>query len=791
MADLRIVDAPVLLQESITDDVKMPTGGLGNFSVRLGDILWYVITKEQLANKNYVDLSSKSVKDSLDEHIADKANPHQVTKEQVGLGSVDNTADIDKPVSNATKSAIITATTDMATKAYVNQKDNLKADKATTLSGYGITDAYTKDETYSRVEINSALTLKSDVAYVDGKDGDLTTLTTNDKTNLVRAVNEIHDVTKGVVALYDKNVEAAAGAGVNGWTDLLIRTKYNRTLQSKLGEFISVKDFGAIADGTLHPVSEWTVVGSRIYYENLVAIQKDYPHVTALTDSIDWAATVKAFGVSNVVNFGDDKNHYVVNKTAFTNDNQKIIGNFATIRQTKADTQIFDASNKTNNYFSGIKFVGMGTADFANSAGSRSDGIYAYSANGLTVENCLFEGLSHSSLTCVKTSNVKFTNNKVLGLGAANLTDIDSHSNVGLVIDRESSNVIVSSNTMTDLAMGMQTGNLCSNVRIEKNFIARIKGQHAFYLGASQTNVSVVSNQVDTTSLSGIKIQTYDEESIDSVNVVIANNAVLNAGADGILVDSTSPAHVYNTADVTITGNTVRNSGQNGINARYLRKGVIADNIVDIAVRDGIAYDGAIDVLIDNNIISKAGNNGIAEFMVSTRCTVSNNKVINCAVNNTSGNRFGIFIPTNATELTLKDNTITDTYSKMQYGVFFESGDIATISVVGNTVTGATDAGLRKVATNVPFKYYANNIFEGALGSTIGVNSIPYQMGNTGRVFFASSMPSSGSFIQGDYVNNIAPSISDNSVVVGWLRITTGSNHVLNTDWVAIKQSTV
>ena len=99
MADLRIVDAPVLLQESITDDVKMPTGGLGNFSVRLGDILWYVITKEQFAHKNYVDLSYKGVKDSLDEHIADKANPHNVTKAQVGLGNVDNTADVDKPVS--------------------------------------------------------------------------------------------------------------------------------------------------------------------------------------------------------------------------------------------------------------------------------------------------------------------------------------------------------------------------------------------------------------------------------------------------------------------------------------------------------------------------------------------------------------------------------------------------------------------------------------------------------------------------------------------------------------------
>ena len=134
MADLRIVDAPVLLQESITDDVKIPTGGLGNFSVRLGDILWYVITKEQLANKNYVDLSSKGVKDSLDAHIADKNNPHQVTKAQVGLGNVDNTADADKPVSNAVSSAITTATNDMATKAYVNQQDNLKADKADTYS---------------------------------------------------------------------------------------------------------------------------------------------------------------------------------------------------------------------------------------------------------------------------------------------------------------------------------------------------------------------------------------------------------------------------------------------------------------------------------------------------------------------------------------------------------------------------------------------------------------------------------------------------------------------------------
>lgn len=39
-------------------------------------------------------------------HTADKNNPHNVTKEQVGLSNVDNTADMDKPVSNAVSSAI-------------------------------------------------------------------------------------------------------------------------------------------------------------------------------------------------------------------------------------------------------------------------------------------------------------------------------------------------------------------------------------------------------------------------------------------------------------------------------------------------------------------------------------------------------------------------------------------------------------------------------------------------------------------------------------------------------------
>lgn len=124
-----------------------------------------------------------SVATDLSTHEQDTGNPHDVTKAQVGLGNVDNTSDIDKPVSNAQATAINNAvsehnTSDTAHSNLFSQyrtsesQDNIdsnlqsqitnndtditnlqntKADKATTLAGYGITDAYTKTEVDAKV----------------------------------------------------------------------------------------------------------------------------------------------------------------------------------------------------------------------------------------------------------------------------------------------------------------------------------------------------------------------------------------------------------------------------------------------------------------------------------------------------------------------------------------------------------------------------------------------------------------------------------------------------------------
>lgn len=89
MSTLRISDAPLLPNVEGTE--KIPTGGRGDYAVSLNQVKTF---------------TQGGIPQQLEEHINDKSNPHQVTKEQVGLGSVDNTSDIDKPVSTETQEAL-------------------------------------------------------------------------------------------------------------------------------------------------------------------------------------------------------------------------------------------------------------------------------------------------------------------------------------------------------------------------------------------------------------------------------------------------------------------------------------------------------------------------------------------------------------------------------------------------------------------------------------------------------------------------------------------------------------
>lgn len=63
-----------------------------------------------------VDLQKKEIMAALNEHKNNTANPHNVTKSQVGLSNVDNTSDLNKPISTATQQAITNEATTRGNK---------------------------------------------------------------------------------------------------------------------------------------------------------------------------------------------------------------------------------------------------------------------------------------------------------------------------------------------------------------------------------------------------------------------------------------------------------------------------------------------------------------------------------------------------------------------------------------------------------------------------------------------------------------------------------------------------
>lgn len=107
---------------------KLNSGLNGDITNALNEAKAYTDAAKTTLEKLIQD-SDKVIKESLDAHIGNKSNPHNVTKAQIGLGNVQNLAPADMPVSTAQAAAIAAAKaagtkaqTDLSTHA--NRRDN-------------------------------------------------------------------------------------------------------------------------------------------------------------------------------------------------------------------------------------------------------------------------------------------------------------------------------------------------------------------------------------------------------------------------------------------------------------------------------------------------------------------------------------------------------------------------------------------------------------------------------------------------------------------------------------------
>lgn len=121
-AKTELETADATLQGNITKEVNDRKGEITRIEKLITD---------EAATRAQADID---VNEKVDLHIANKSNPHGVTKAQVGLGNVNNTSDADKPVSTAQATAIADAKA-----AGTNAQTNLTTHMQNMSNPHGVT----------------------------------------------------------------------------------------------------------------------------------------------------------------------------------------------------------------------------------------------------------------------------------------------------------------------------------------------------------------------------------------------------------------------------------------------------------------------------------------------------------------------------------------------------------------------------------------------------------------------------------------------------------------------------
>lgn len=142
MVDILVTGKKISDMDLVTEvkgDEKIPTDAVGDLAISPDQLVEYVRNSSSTSwgkivgdIDDQVDLKNKfyGINQTISTHVNNTDNPHNVTKNQIGLGNVDNTKDLDKPVSSATQEVLETK----ADKIYVDEELLLKADK-TSFSG--------------------------------------------------------------------------------------------------------------------------------------------------------------------------------------------------------------------------------------------------------------------------------------------------------------------------------------------------------------------------------------------------------------------------------------------------------------------------------------------------------------------------------------------------------------------------------------------------------------------------------------------------------------------------------
>ena len=273
---------------------------------------------------------------TINNHIANTSNPHSVTKAQVGLGNVDNTSDLNKPISTATQTAL------NGKQATLVSGTNIKTINNQPILGSGNIDIQSGSSYTSGTGIN----ITNDVISVEGvKDQNNVSQAIKTWTGTLAQYNAI--ATKDNNTLYnitDDNTAVAYQAYSKSETDTLISTALNNTLSTLypvgsiyIGTQSTCPLASLISGSTWVKVSEGRVLqGSDSGHSAGTTIAAGLPNITGtFNNTVNITAASGAFYTRSVSNSTGGTNTYTVSSAGAGIDasrSSSIYGNASTVQ---------------------------------------------------------------------------------------------------------------------------------------------------------------------------------------------------------------------------------------------------------------------------------------------------------------------------------------------------------------------------------------------------------------------------------------------------------------------------
>lgn len=521
------------------------------------------------------------------------------------------------------------------------------------------------------------------------------------------------------------------------------------TVQAKLRETVSVKDFGAVGDGVTDDrpaimLAAAAAVGKALYFpagtyllyktiaqsgelligalENIEIYGDGDLSVIKIADGTELGSSVNNAAVLNL-----RSNCYV--------HDIKIDGNRANIT---APVEISDCILITGSVGTPTKNVQIENVTSINanndcinisSQGSLSE------QNKIQISNCRVGNSGRSLIVIAGTSDsVTITNN--LGYGpCAGFIDIE-----GNLAGNTIQNVVISNNVFDAVSNGSLfncsgASSTYKNISFDNNVGVNLVNPVSIG-GANNSNISFTNNKLVGTALTGnkfmieaiggIKSSVICNNTIeitggaasggmwlrDADDVIIEGNLVLNAKFDSAVKCDTP---TLTNATIRVVNNIIKNcSSTNGVLLTGNINGVVSGNHFEVTTgyTYGANLSSLLNCVVSGNTIDDIGtSSGTGIYFVATNGAIVSDNVINKT--NTgiwihsssritvSGNsikevgNLGVYISNSATQLSILGNYVVGSGAQ---GVYINSGSQHTVD--GNTVLNSTGAGMEVRVSN-------------------------------------------------------------------------------------------